>query len=88
MSNVKLSTEKINESSLFNEFIDHYAFTTQIDLKTKLGKGAFGEVWIGDYAVYIGDQDKSNKDVAIKRAPWVVSSKVYCDSEKTPTCES
>jgi serine/threonine protein kinase len=40
---------------------------TTIDLKIKLGKGAYGEVWIGNYSVKLGDKlVASNKDVAIK----------------------
>jgi len=56
----------ISEQGLFEIFPDNYAFTTEINLKAKLGKGAYGEVWIGDYSVYIGGQTKVGSDVAIK----------------------
>lgn len=61
-----MSKESINESSLFELFPENYALTAKIDLKTKLGKGAYGEVWIGDYSVYIGNNTKVGSDVAIK----------------------
>lgn len=56
----------INEHDLYSRFGDNYAFTAHVDLKSKLGKGAYGEVWIGDYTVFMGNKEHSGKDLAIK----------------------